>query len=174
MLLLGTVGSGQDLLLLVEAILCRAVVSGLLREVPRGMYSLQKLRRMRAALSLSLSSVVGQKASEPSLFDSLLTGAPSLSAHPHSLSKPDLLVCLVRCHMTAGPGAAGAGVRLCSSYEGRAVRLWIYIRGGRGNAGLCGRNGSEGNGLHRMRDSCSCRDGMASQRLTLANPSRAA
>jgi hypothetical protein len=54
-------------------------------------YSLQKLLRILAALSLSLSKVVGQNASLPILFVSLLTGAPSLSAHPQTLSKPFLL-----------------------------------------------------------------------------------
>jgi hypothetical protein len=52
---------------------------------------LQKLLKILAALSLSLSKVVGQNASLPILLDSLLTGAPSLSAHPHTLSKPFLL-----------------------------------------------------------------------------------
>ena len=50
--------------------------------------SMQKLRRMRAALSDSLSRDVGQKASAPSLFESLLTGAPIFSNH-------DLLLVLV-------------------------------------------------------------------------------
>jgi hypothetical protein len=50
---------------------------------------------MRAALSLSMSRVVGQKASEPSLFESLLIGAPSLSTHPYILSKPALPPVLV-------------------------------------------------------------------------------
>lgn len=58
---------------------------------------LQKLFRMRAALSLSLSSVVGQKASEPSLLERRLTGAPSLSTHPYSLSKPALPPVFVFC-----------------------------------------------------------------------------
>jgi hypothetical protein len=58
-------------------------------------YSLQKLLKILAALSLSLSKVVGQKASLPILFDSLFTGAPSLSAHPQTLSKPFLLPDLV-------------------------------------------------------------------------------
>jgi len=56
---------------------------------------LQKLLKILAALSLSLSKVVGQNASLPILFDSLLTGAPSLSAHPQTLSKPFLLPDLV-------------------------------------------------------------------------------
>ena len=43
--------------------------------------SIQKLRRMRAALSDSLSKDVGQKASAPSLFAVLLTGTPTLSNH---------------------------------------------------------------------------------------------
>src|ERR1700749_4978057 len=41
--------------------------------------SMQKLRRIRAALSDSLSSEVGQKASAPSLLESLLTGTPTFS-----------------------------------------------------------------------------------------------
>ena len=74
---------------------------------------LQKLRRIRAALSLSLSKVVGQKASEPNLFDSLLTGAPSLSAQPQSLSKPVLLVVLVFSHVVCcwGIVSSRGGVR---------------------------------------------------------------
>jgi hypothetical protein len=56
---------------------------------------LQKLLKILAALSLSLSKVVGQNASLPILFDSLLTGAPSLSAQPQTLSKPFLLPDLV-------------------------------------------------------------------------------
>ena len=71
---------GGTFFLLVEAILCYVI-----SDVPRFLYEssiLQKLLRMRAALSLSMSRVVGQKASEPSLFESLFTGAPSLSTHP--------------------------------------------------------------------------------------------
>jgi hypothetical protein len=56
---------------------------------------LQNDLKILAALSLSLSSVVGQKASLPMRFESLLTGAPSLSAHPQTLSKPFLLCVLV-------------------------------------------------------------------------------
>jgi hypothetical protein len=69
---------------------------------------LQNDLRILAALSLSLSRVVGQKASDPILFESLLTGAPTvgcqfsfprqqirmhsrLSAHCQALSKPFLL-----------------------------------------------------------------------------------
>lgn len=59
---------------------------------------LQKLRKMRAALSLSLSRVVGQKASEPSLLLSLFTGAPSLSTSVQALSKPTLPPPLTRDH----------------------------------------------------------------------------
>src|SRR4051812_12173151 len=59
---------------------------------------LQNDRSILAALSLSLSSVVGQKASLPMRFDKRLIGAPSLSAHPHTLSKPFLLVVLVWSH----------------------------------------------------------------------------
>ena len=55
----------------------------------------QKVLRILAALSLSLSRVVGQKASLPILFVILLTGAPSLSAQPQTLSKPFLLPVLV-------------------------------------------------------------------------------
>lgn len=58
-------------------------------------YVLQNDLRILAALSLSISSVVGQKASLPIRFDSLFTGAPSLSAHPQTLSKPFLLCVLV-------------------------------------------------------------------------------
>jgi hypothetical protein len=59
---------------------------------------LQKLRKMRAALSLSFSRVVGQKASEPSLLLSLLTGGPNLSTRFHALSKPTLPPPLIRDH----------------------------------------------------------------------------
>jgi hypothetical protein len=61
-------------------------------------YALQKLLNILAALSLSLSNVVGQNASLPILFVSLLTGAPSLSAQPQTLSKPFLLPDLVLSH----------------------------------------------------------------------------
>jgi hypothetical protein len=73
-----------------------------------GKDSLQNDLRILAALSLSLSRVVGQNASDPILFESLLTGAPTencqysfqgqrtihysrLSAQPQALSKPFLL-----------------------------------------------------------------------------------
>ena len=68
---------------------------------------LQKLLRMRAALSLSLSSVVGQKASLPSLLDNRFTGAPSLSTNPYILSKPALLLVLVLCQNVGDVWAAG-------------------------------------------------------------------
>lgn len=51
---------------------------------------LQKLLRMRAALSDSMSSVVGQNASEPTLLERRLTGAPSLSTQLYTLSNPAL------------------------------------------------------------------------------------
>nr|POE79630.1 hypothetical protein CFP56_07695 [Quercus suber] len=51
-------------------------------------YPLQKLFKILAALSLSLSRVVGQKASLPNLLLSLFTGVPILSAAFHTLSKP--------------------------------------------------------------------------------------
>lgn len=70
---------------------------------------MQKLFSMRAALSLSLSSVVGQKASLPSLLDSRLTGAPILSRAAQTLSKPALPVDLVLVHMAADSGMAGTG-----------------------------------------------------------------
>lgn len=60
--------------------------------------SLQKLFNILAALSLSLSSVVGQKASLPNLLLSLFTGVPSLSAAFHALSKPALLPVFTRPH----------------------------------------------------------------------------
>ena len=59
------------------------------------MDSLQKLLNILAALSLSLSSVVGQNASDPSLFDNLFTGAPSASSDCHILSNPALLFSFV-------------------------------------------------------------------------------
>jgi hypothetical protein len=55
------------------------------------MDSLQNDFRIRAALSDSWSSVVGQKASEPILFVSLLTGTPSFSNPVHALSNAALL-----------------------------------------------------------------------------------
>lgn len=65
---------------------------------------------MRAALSLSLSSVVGQKASEPSLLDRRLTGGPNLSTQPYTLSKPALLLVFVFAHMlTVALGQLGNG-----------------------------------------------------------------
>lgn len=57
--------------------------------------SLQKDLKILAALSLSLSSVVGQNASLPMRFVSLFTGAPSLSAQAQTLSNPFLLWVLV-------------------------------------------------------------------------------
>lgn len=51
---------------------------------------LQKLRNILAALSLSLSSVVGQNASEPNLLVSLFTGAPNLSTSANVLSNATL------------------------------------------------------------------------------------
>jgi hypothetical protein len=64
----------------------------------RERHSPQKDLNILAALSLSLSSVVGQNASLPMRFDSRLMGAPSLSAHPHTLSNPFLLWVLVVAH----------------------------------------------------------------------------
>lgn len=61
-------------------------------------YVLQNDRRMRAALSLSLSRVVGQKASLPMRLEKRLTGAPSLSAQPQTLSNPCLLFVFVVSH----------------------------------------------------------------------------
>lgn len=58
-------------------------------------YVLQNDLKILAALSLSLSSVVGQNASLPMRLESRFTGAPSLSAQPQTLSKPFLLVVLV-------------------------------------------------------------------------------
>jgi hypothetical protein len=61
----------------------------------RNQYVLQNDLKILAALSLSLSSVVGQNASLPMRLESRFTGAPSLSAQPQTLSKPFLLVVLV-------------------------------------------------------------------------------
>ena len=84
---------------------------------------LQKLLRMRAALSLSLSSVVGQKASLPSLLDSRFTGAPSLSTNPYILSKPALLLVLVLCQSVGDVWAAGIVAAVHShSDEGGGLR----------------------------------------------------
>jgi hypothetical protein len=63
---------------------------------------------MRAALSLSLSSVVGQNASAPTLLDNLFTGAPSLSTHPYTLSKPALPPVLAFAHIFQLPQWCGA------------------------------------------------------------------
>lgn len=54
-------------------------ISSVKRQGQEWNHLLQKVFRIRAALSLSLSSEVGQKASDPILFENLLTGAPSLS-----------------------------------------------------------------------------------------------
>jgi hypothetical protein len=56
---------------------------------------LQKDLRTRAALSDSGPRDVGQNASEPILFVSLFTGAPSFSNAAQPLSKVALLPCLV-------------------------------------------------------------------------------
>ena len=53
---------------------------------------------MRADLSHSGPNCVGQKASEPILLVSLLTGAPSFSKRFQPLSKAALLPCLVLSH----------------------------------------------------------------------------
>lgn len=74
---------------------------------------LQKLRNMRAALSDSLSNVVGQNASDPSLFDSLFTGAPNLSANTQSLSKPAFPPVFVFCHIVWPDAILVAGEQGC-------------------------------------------------------------
>lgn len=56
---------------------------------------LQNDFRMRADLSHSGPRLVGQKASDPILLVSLLTGAPSFSKSAQPLSKAALLPCLV-------------------------------------------------------------------------------
>lgn len=83
-------GSG---FLLVEAIFC-FFVSWFSEGEGQGSL-LQNDFRIRAALSDSWSSVVGQKASEPILFVSLLTGTPSFSNPAHALSNAALLPCFV-------------------------------------------------------------------------------
>ena len=88
---------GNNLFLLVEAIFWELSALGI-RVRRASANSLQKLLRMRAALSLSLSSVVGQKASDPSLFERRLTGGPNLSTQPYTLSKPALLLVFVFAH----------------------------------------------------------------------------
>jgi hypothetical protein len=85
---------------------------------------------MRAALSLSLSIDVGQKASPPSLFESLFTGAPSLSTTPYILSKPAFPPVFTFSHMLGTVlrlGACEAGP--CSS-RGVGVVLWRGAIGG--------------------------------------------
>lgn len=62
------------------------------------MDSLQKDLSILAALSLSLSRVVGQNASLPMRLLKRLMGAPSLSAHVQTLSKPFLLCVFVVSH----------------------------------------------------------------------------
>lgn len=59
---------------------------------------LQNDFKMRADLSHSGPSCVGQNASEPILLVSLLTGAPSFSKRPHPLSKAALPPCFVLSH----------------------------------------------------------------------------
>lgn len=56
---------------------------------------LQKDFNILADLSLSGPSCVGQKASEPILFVSLFTGAPSFSKRAHPLSNAAFEPCLV-------------------------------------------------------------------------------
>lgn len=90
---------------------------------------LQKLFKMRAALSLSMSSVVGQKASEPNLFDILLMGAPSLSTHPYILSKPIFPPVLVLLHRACVCAIVKAGVVVAT------------VRGRRGGSSTKGRSG---------------------------------
>ena len=98
LLCLGTVCCSVGSFFLVEAILwVMWLVDARARWIGLGDI-LQKLRKMRAALSLSLSKVVGQKASEPSLLLSLFTGAPSLSTRFQALSKPTLPPPLTRDH----------------------------------------------------------------------------
>ncbi len=68
--------------------LCGDVVEDLASTAPLGSFGGQRRSHrcrscggMRAALSDSLSRELGQNASAPSLFDSLLTGTPTLSNH---------------------------------------------------------------------------------------------
>jgi hypothetical protein len=70
---------GWSVLFYVKSILC-GDRSAMLTASLESKYILQKVLRILAALSLSLSRVVGQKASLPILFENLLIGAPSLSA----------------------------------------------------------------------------------------------
>lgn len=88
MLLLGTIFR-LPLLFRVEAILCVLCQTSFRANVTYDL--LQKLFNILAALSLSLSIVVGQNASLPSLLLSLFTGAPSKSSVCQALSKPFLL-----------------------------------------------------------------------------------
>lgn len=72
---------------------------------------MQKLRRIRAALSASSSSVMGQKASAPSLLESLLTGLPTLW-------NQSLLVALVLSHDDFFP-ADGCDADMLAEIKGR-------------------------------------------------------
>lgn len=79
LLLLGPVRS-RALFFLVKTILYSNISDK--RALSSEQNVLQKLFKILAALSLSMSRVVGQKASEPSLFERRLTGGPSLSTQP--------------------------------------------------------------------------------------------
>ena len=83
---------------------------------------MQNERRMRAALSDSRSMEVGQKASLPSLFESLFTGAPSRSSFFQAQSKVLFEVVLVLDQrdsvlMVAAEEGAGEGSELVSKAE---------------------------------------------------------
>ncbi|KAJ8603678.1 hypothetical protein MRB53_042059 [Persea americana] len=74
---------------------------------------------MRAAFSLSLSRVVGQKASLPILLVHLLTGAPSLSIAVKALSKPDLLPDFMRSHRVWEDAMVASGAAVSFAKEKR-------------------------------------------------------
>lgn len=99
---------------------------------------------MRAALSLSLSSVVGQNASLPSLLLSRLTGAPSLSAAFHALSKPlfdpvltfshsvgcDMgAICLATDRSCSGGSSRNPGLRIADDYAVEGSRVTMVMAG---------------------------------------------
>jgi hypothetical protein len=101
---------------------------------------MQKLRRMRAALSDSLSSEVGQKASAPSLLESLFTGAPIFSNHDLLLAFvfPQVDACEDVCYDDILDAEVGGG---CLGNLGIEVKgNWVGVGG----------KAIEGNEPHQM------------------------
>lgn len=96
--LAGSFGAGLGLLG-VETFFWRGLLMGDL-DMGNFLDLRQKDLRIRAALSLSLSSDVGQKVSEPHLFDALFIGTPSFwPAQWKAESRPVLLSLLALCQL---------------------------------------------------------------------------